>query len=433
MNSLPASRSRVSRRSLVRGASFLAVIGALGAGTTPRNVFADEREKKEKEKKSVDQRLSEIRGDLNEVDSELADAYLKLAETELQIPEAQTRLDETRIAAEQARKEDERLAGRLKSAQDEERTLLGQVEEGNTQISRSNEEVSKASMQAYKGSGMPNPATVYLGAADPQDAVDRTMNYRLTLQSQGAELSTLRDTQSVKVNAADRLTAVREEIADLKKKSADAVVERERAETEAANAKKSLDDLFTSQKSQTKTLEELKGKYKDSETALTSRSSELDADIQALIAKEKSSTTTSVAAPTGNAKAGFVQPTGGSRGSRFGWRFHPIFHTRKLHKGMDFAAACGTPARAITSGKVLSTSYNSRAGNKVIVAHGIYNGQLLTTSYHHLQGFAVSAGQTVTKGQTVGFVGSTGSSTGCHLHFETHLDGQAVNPTQFIG
>lgn len=439
MTTSDSLKARLSRRTLVRGASFVAVVGALSTGARPQFVFADERKEKEEEKRSVDQKLETLRGDLQEVDSELADAYLKLAETELKIPDAQTRLDEARAAAEQARLEDERLAGRLEMAEEEERTLLTQVSEGKSKISSSNEDVSKASMQAYMGSGMPNPATVYLGAADPQDAVDRTMNYRLTLESQGAQLATLRDTQTVNVNAADRLTAVREEIADLKDKSAAAVIERERAETQAADAKRELDDLYTAQKSQTTSLETLKGKYKASETQLTSQSSQLNADIEALIAQEKSSAQASntkapVSTPSSSGGgAGFAAPVVGRRSSMFGYRVHPIFRTRKLHAGMDYAVGCGVPVKSIAAGKVLSTSYNRRAGNKVIVSHGIYNGQLLTSSYHHLQGFAVSAGQSIAKGQAVGQVGTTGSSTGCHLHFETHLDGQPLDPRTFIG
>lgn len=429
-----SSRARVTRRSLVRGASFFAVVGAVASGASQQSVFADERSDKEKEKRTVDQKLADLRGDLQEVDSNLAEAYLKLAETELKIPEAQTRLDEARLAAQQARSEDERLAGRLDTAKEEERTLLTEVESGQKQISRSNSEVSKASMQAYKGSGMPNPATVYLGAEDPQDAVDRTMNYRLTLEAQGAQLSTLRDNQSANVNAAARLSAVREEIADLKEKSAAAVIERERAEKEAAEAKRALDELFTSQKAQATSLEELKGKYKESETSLTSRSSELNADIQSLIAQEKGRAgNVDTGAPAGSGGKGFADPVNAPRSSMFGYRFHPIYHTRKLHAGMDYAAACGTPVQAMASGRVLATTYNNAAGNKVILSHGIYNGRLLTTSYHHLQGFAVSSGQSISKGQVVGFVGTTGSSTGCHLHFETHLDGRALDPRNFVG
>ena len=292
------------------------------------------------------------------------------------------------------------------------------------------------------------------------------MNYRLTLQAQGAKLTDLRGQQATNVNSADRLEAIRAEIEDLKKKSAAAVAERRQAESEAAQAKKDLDGLYASQKSQAANLETLKDKYRASESALESQSSALETDIQQLIEKERQEALArqreqerkareareaekrrakrerrkprKISAPKpesggGASSGGFRDPVSARRSSMFGYRFHPVYHTRKLHKGMDYAAACGTPVGAMAAGKVLATTHNRGAGNKVIVSHGLHNGQILTTSYHHLQGFAVSAGQRIEAGQTVGYVGSTGASTGCHLHFETHLDGTALDPRKFVG
>ncbi len=459
----------LSRRALVKGASFAAVLGLTTSGAlSSERVLADGIDDKKKEKQSVDEKLASLREDLNEVDSELADAYLALAETEARIPEAQQRLDAARSALDAAKAEDARQAKRLKDAEAVERDIRAAVESGEQKIARSNEDVSRASIEAYKSSGTPNPASIFLNAENPQDAVDRTMNYRLTLQAQGANLTDLRGQQAMNVNSADRLEAIRAEIEDLKKKSAEAVAERRQAETEASQAKKDLDNLYASQKSQASNLETLKDKYRVSESELESQSSALEADIQRLIEKERQEELArqreaerkareareaeerrakrerrkprKIASPessggsSGGASTGkFADPVSAPRSSKFGYRFHPVYHTRKLHKGMDYAAACGMPVKAMTSGKVLATTHNSGAGNKVIVSHGLHNGQILTTSYHHLQGFAVSAGQRIDAGQTVGYVGSTGASTGCHLHFETHLDGTAVDPRKFVG
>ena len=461
--------SFLSRRTLVKAASFAAVLGLTTSGAlSSEQVFADGIDDKKKEKKSVDEKLASLREDLNEVDSDLADAYLSLAETEARIPDAQQRLDAARSALESAKAEDARQAKRLKEAEAEEREIREAVENGEHKISQSNEDVSRASIEAYKGSSAPNPASIFLNAENPQDAVDRTMNYRLTLQAQGAKLTDLRGQQAVNVNSADRLEAIRAEIDDLKKKSAAAVAERREAETEAERAKKDLDDLYASQKSQAANLETLKEKYRASESELESQSSALETDIQQLIEKERqeelarqreeerkareareaeerrakkerrkprkvSTPKTSGGSSAGAMSGKFREPVSARRSSKFGYRFHPVYHTRKLHAGMDYAASCGTPVGAMTSGKVLATTHNRGAGNKVIVSHGLHNGQILTTSYHHLQGFAVSVGQRIETGQTVGYVGSTGASTGCHLHFETHLDGTAVDPRKFVG
>ena len=457
----------LSRRTLVKGASFAAVLGLASSGIFSHDyVLADDIDDKKKQKKSVDEKLAALREDLNEVDTELADAYLALAETEARIPDAQARLDSARSALEAAKAEDARQAKRLENAQAEESEIRQAVESGQQKISQSNEDVSRASIEAYKGTSAPNPASIFVNAENPQDAVDRTMNYRLTLQAQGAKLTNLRGQQATNVNSADRLEAIRAEIEDLKKKSAAAVAERRQAENEAAQAKKDLDGLYASQKSQAANLETLKDKYRASESALESQSSALETDIQQLIEKERQEALArqreeerkareareaekrrakrerrkprkiSVPKPEsggGTSSGGFRDPVSARRSSMFGYRFHPVYHTRKLHKGMDYAAACGTPVGAMAAGKVLATTHNRGAGNKVIVSHGLHNGQILTTSYHHLQGFAVSAGQRIEAGQTVGYVGSTGASTGCHLHFETHLDGTALDPRKFVG
>lgn len=117
--------------------------------------------------------------------------------------------------------------------------------------------------------------------------------------------------------------------------------------------------------------------------------------------------------------------------SEFGWRVHPILGISKLHAGMDIGAQCGDPVYAAASGTIIANSYNNIAGNKVILDHGIVNGVNLVTTYHHLQSFARDTGP-VGRGDLVGYAGTTGGSTACHLHFETHENGNKVNPRNWL-
>lgn len=117
--------------------------------------------------------------------------------------------------------------------------------------------------------------------------------------------------------------------------------------------------------------------------------------------------------------------------SEFGWRVHPILGVGKLHAGMDIGAHCGEPIYAAASGTIIANSYNPIAGNKVILDHGVIDGVNLVTTYHHLQSFARSTGP-VSRGDVVGYSGTTGGSTACHLHFETHENGNKVNPRQWL-
>lgn len=114
--------------------------------------------------------------------------------------------------------------------------------------------------------------------------------------------------------------------------------------------------------------------------------------------------------------------------SPFGWRKHPIFGVRKFHTGVDLAGPNHSAIRASDSGNVLYTGWYGGYGKVVIISHG--NG--MATLYAHLSRTAVEAGQNVAKGDTVGYEGTTGFSTGPHLHFEVRLNGKPNNPLEFL-
>jgi len=113
-------------------------------------------------------------------------------------------------------------------------------------------------------------------------------------------------------------------------------------------------------------------------------------------------------------------------------RFHPILHIWKLHDGVDYGASCGTPIRAARSGVVAERYYNGGYGNRLMIDHGLVNGSYLTTGYNHATRYIVGVGQHVSRGQVIGYVGSTGYSTGCHLHLMVWDDGSVVNPLKWF-
>jgi murein DD-endopeptidase MepM/ murein hydrolase activator NlpD len=118
--------------------------------------------------------------------------------------------------------------------------------------------------------------------------------------------------------------------------------------------------------------------------------------------------------------------------SRFGWRTHPLTGSRRFHSGLDIGAPSGAPAVATGAGTVISAGWNGGYGKAVIIQHS----DTQQTLYGHLSEISVQAGQTVTPGTVIGLVGSTGNSTGPHLHFESRMpvDGvwTAVDPSQEI-
>jgi murein DD-endopeptidase MepM/ murein hydrolase activator NlpD len=120
--------------------------------------------------------------------------------------------------------------------------------------------------------------------------------------------------------------------------------------------------------------------------------------------------------------AGLVWPVNGPVTSGFGMRWG------RMHEGIDIAASTGTPIRAAASGRIIYCGWMGGYGNLVAIDHG--NG--LSTAYGHQSAIAVGCGQIVAQGQTIGYVGSTGHSTGPHLHFEVRVNGQAVDPLGYL-
>ncbi len=114
--------------------------------------------------------------------------------------------------------------------------------------------------------------------------------------------------------------------------------------------------------------------------------------------------------------------------SGWGWRIHPIYKTRKFHYGMDFSAPTGTDVYATGNGVVSKITHNKTGyGNRIEIRHG-YGYETL---YAHLSGFNVKVGQKVHRGDIIGFVGNTGTSTAPHLHYEVHVKGRKVNPSHY--
>lgn len=147
---------------------------------------------------------------------------------------------------------------------------------------------------------------------------------------------------------------------------------------------------------------------------------------------QESSTSTSSSnsssSSSSSSQSGWIRPANGRLSSRFGYRKHPIHGDQRLHAGIDIAG--GGPIRAAKGGVVRTASYHNSFGYHVIIDHG--GG--MSTLYAHLQpGLNVAPGQNVSQGQQLGIMGTTGSSTGVHLHFEVHINGSPVDPIPYIG
>lgn len=134
---------------------------------------------------------------------------------------------------------------------------------------------------------------------------------------------------------------------------------------------------------------------------------------------------TATSTPAGH---GFIKPVAGRLTSRYGMRLHPVLRVWKLHDGTDFGGGCNAPIRAAYDGVVTERYYNAGYGHRLMIDHGRVDGRFVTTGYNHATRYTARIGDRVKKGDVIGYVGSTGYSTGCHLHLMLWLDGKVSNP-----
>lgn len=152
----------------------------------------------------------------------------------------------------------------------------------------------------------------------------------------------------------------------------------------------------------------------------------LESEIQNMVAELERQEAANSITSTGT----YIWPLPGySPGSAWGWRIHPIWGDLRFHAGEDIGAPTGTPILAADSGIATVIPDNGNGyGNYIMINHG--GGRV--TLYAHMSGFAISNGASVTQGQTIGYVGSTGNSTGPHLHFEVRVNGASTDPKSYF-
>lgn len=211
--------------------------------------------------------------------------------------------------------------------------------------------------------------------------------------------------------------------------AAKAIVEQEKNEqVEAQNIlEQKQNQIKSKQEEKQRVIDALSkdiNELKKQEAAQEKAEQELKSQINSAL---KASTQQSVKY-SGNGKFGFPLTSYTRVSSPYGYRIHPITGTKKLHAGIDYAAPYGTSILAAEDGVVLTSGWNSGYGYCVTINHG--GGYV--TLYGHCSSLLVSAGQSVKRGQTIAKVGSTGNSTGNHLHFEVRINGSTVNPAGYL-
>jgi murein DD-endopeptidase MepM/ murein hydrolase activator NlpD len=455
----PARLRAAGRRGRLISATLALVLAASMGASTPV-AFADNLEDQQA---ALREEAARVQDSLEFVDSRIAQAASDLVLYQGQLPGAQQALLEAQGRVASAVKEAEALAARVDLAQQNKAKINLQLETDQRKIADTKKLIGQIATQAYKSGGVPSNLSLFFGSNNGGSLTDTIDLADQAMRSQNSAMDKLTQQNATNVNSQARLEAVEAEIKDLKAK-ADAALAREQAARDEAEAKKAqVDKLIADTTRLDAELQAAKpgiqaqlAQVKAQQDAVAAEIVERDRKLREAYEAEQRRLAEAAAAaarargqavqpyvpapPGAPSSFGLRSPLPGARvSSSFGWRATPPgtidFNGQGgyMHTGTDFAAGCGTPLYAPAAGTVFSAGWgNDGGGYRVKISHGVVQGNSLTTVFYHNASVVVSSGQQVSQGQLIAYVGSTGNSTGCHSHFETWLNGQAVDPMNLL-
>jgi murein DD-endopeptidase MepM/ murein hydrolase activator NlpD len=417
------------------------------------------------QKRKVDSRIDRLEDHLDDTSAKLKKSYTALKSTQAQIPGAREALQQAEAAAAEADRANTVAAQELEVARANEKKARAELERTTKEVEDGRAKLAQFAAQIYQEQGF-GQLDVALSSTDPQQFADRIALVDTVMDVQGQTMEHLATEQASQRALEDHLSALRADSAVKKKAAEEALAKAEAARRVAADAKARLEALAASQEQQTADFEDQVAADKKQLAAMRAEQARLQKILEEraaearrraaeaarkkaaaeAAARKKAQQEKASRSSGGGTSSGGSSPSGGSSSSssylsapvRSGWvssefgnRYHPLLHIWRLHAGRDYAANCGTPVYAAASGTVIMAGPTYGYGNRIVIDHGLQRGVGLATTYNHLSGFAVGGGG-VSRGQLIGYVGSTGTSTGCHLHFETLENGSFADPRRWL-
>ncbi|WP_354263293.1 peptidoglycan DD-metalloendopeptidase family protein [Arthrobacter sp. OAP107] len=456
----PMRKSPAGRQRRILSAAVALVLAASLGASAPA-AYADDLEDQQAALKAEAARVQES---LEFVDAKISKAAGDLVIYRGQLPAAQQALLEAQGRVASAVKEVEALAARVDLAQQNKAKITQQLDADKQKMASTKKLIGQIATQAYKSGGVPSDLTLFFGSNNTGSLTDTMDMADQALRSQNSAMDKLTQQNATNVNSQARLQAVEAEIKDLKAKADAALVKEKAARDEAAAKKAKVDKLIADTTRLNNELEAARPGIQKKLAGVKARQDAVAAEIkerdrklrEAWLAEQRRIAAAAAAAAKakGEQPAPYVPPVAGPPSafglrhpfpdsvpitSGFGWRSTPpgtidFYGTGGyMHTGIDFGAACGTPVYAAAAGTVFSAGWaDDGGGNNVKISHGVVQGNSLTTIYYHNTSVVVSVGQQVSQGQLIAYSGTTGNSTGCHSHFETWLNGEAVDPMRLL-
>lgn len=446
----PAERGHRPRRSL---AAFVAaaVTGGLLVGLPPA-ATADPLSDRHNE---IKQNIAAARADVDQETEALTAANDALEASQKQLDEARAKLETTRAELQAARDHDAVLATQLAAEQIALEKARAEVAKARNEVEAQRALTAQAARDAYQGRSDVSGLIGVLEARTLGEVQQRLQWDTTIFGSTTARLTKLQALEAQLEDAERTQAAIEAKVAADKSASADnvtRVAQLEAAATQqegevAALVERNLQFQAQAQLALTEDMNrynQLVAEESAIETELAQRVADALSrgpgrdDLGRLVASgtvwtdHASYPLVSSGAQVALSPQGFIRPVNAKNGSPFGRRFHPILHYWRNHNGTDFGAACATPLYAAQSGTVVTAGRQGGFGNYVVIDHGNIGGASIMTGYAHQSRIAVKVGQQVNMGQLIGYVGTTGLSTGCHLHLQVYKNGKPVDPLTYV-
>jgi murein DD-endopeptidase MepM/ murein hydrolase activator NlpD len=322
-----------------------------------------------------------------------------------------------RVAANTARREaDAARAGYAEAA--------GRFEQAQTRVEAARARVDDIASASYMGADF-GAINVLVGATGPQDAMDRLDLVDQVMQKQrdGVE----------EMMAARRAARIEQDNAGLAKRAADAAkLEATGKLADAAAAQQAAERARAAVVTLANTRSQALAVARSQRAAVLIRYRQAKAEEARIEAALRAYQTKGGVVASFRPGGPLLMPVHGWKSSDFGERYDPYYRVWQLHAGADFAAGGGTPIHAAAAGRVIQAGWNGGYGNYTCISHGRFQGQNFSTCYGHQSAILVHVGEYVHRGETIGRVGTTGASTGYHLHFETRFNGVPRNPVRYL-
>jgi murein DD-endopeptidase MepM/ murein hydrolase activator NlpD len=428
-----ARRVATGRRARLAAPLLVAAL-ALGAGPLPASHAAEQpgQGASGASEAELDKILDEVREELAESSEAMVRAAADLRLAESALPGAQETAAHARVLLVAARKRQEIAAHQRGAAQVRLMLSSQDAEESAALVESQRARIGRLARAAYQGGGSMGDLSMLLEARSPADFAERLVSLQTVVSSQRSLLDDLVTVQETYGDQTQDLEAVRDQLA-----AADARAQRElrvvtELEARARAAEQRVGQLVAQREA---ALAAARAAQADDDAA-HAHQDQVSGELSGELAAQARAELGGAGARDGSAvpaRPGTLSwPVQGRVSSPFGMRVHPITGVYKLHTGTDLSAPCGTPIRAARPGVVIAAGWNSAYGWRTVVSHGVVGGVLLTTTYNHQTRLGATVGAQVADGQVIGVVGSTGYSTGCHLHFELYVNATLVDPEPWL-